>query len=642
MNSDSTSFEQFQQATSLVAPNADPQNLTSFTPTAASPQSISNNSPGSAKPHVMEPPLASGVAAAVATAATTTPSQLHKTFETIVPQPINVPRSQTNGITVGLAANPKALQYSLANLNIFQSLPTETARGVDDMTRMYMALISEVPNEVKWSLKKYLSYSNKAPYMLNLKNLPHLLSAFKEFSLVMDPLLEKLDGPIMLDDTIVDKIQSALNSLLILRNLAQDTESVQAMSRDEELKRFLLHVIQRHQRFFEHKLESDNIYLSNLPMFNELMHYTIDLVEALSTYMAPARKDDLFFNSLMVILTYTKDRYLIISILRSLSRLLVRSKEDEESAAENLDEKVLNLIVGFLLVDCDTELIIATTDFLYQYILPGNRRISKLLSDKQRFETLCTCLPHLLSYNVKLPDYQSLEHQHARLIKRMRPPPPTEVPTLEDGLFQQILALNEPARSTAWLRCCFEPVREAQFTQIALWRAYEAKFASPVHRSGRKLLPAVEFIKNVSNAFRHASAMVVTDPTSGEKKFVIRGIQPRSRAVSIKEGEVAAKDSHPQRLHIMKPQFVITKPDGHGIQEILPARQEPLVKLQYPKQLSDVAKAVATFLCLLSNDNKGVGIEFCQRIEPVVLHKAADIPPLSTALSEYLDNTRAL
>ena len=224
----------------------------------------------------------------------------------------------------------------------------------------------------------------------------------------------------------------------------------------------------------------------------------------------------------------------------------------------------------------------------------------------------------------------------------MRPPPPTEVPNLEDELFQQILALNEPARSTAWLRCCFEPVRESQFTQITLWRAYEAKFSSPVHRSGRKLLPAVEFIKNVSNAFRYASAMVVTDPASGEKKFVIRGIQPRLRAVSIKEGEVAAMDPHPQRLHTMKPQFVITKPDGHGIQEILPARQEPLVKLQYPRQLSDVAKAVATFLCLLSNDNKGVGIEFCQRIEPVVLHKAADIPPLSTALSEYLDNTRAL
>lgn len=58
-------------------------------------------------------------------------------------------------------------------------------------------------------------------------------------------------------------------------------------------------------------------------------------------------KDDHYFQTLVSILNYTKDRYMVISILRSLSRLLVRSKANEESAADNLDHKTLSLIVSF-------------------------------------------------------------------------------------------------------------------------------------------------------------------------------------------------------------------------------------------------------------------------------------------------------
>ena len=83
----------------------------------------------------------------------------------------------------------------------------------------------------------------------------------------------------------------------------------------------------------------------------------------------------------------------------------------------------------------------------------------------------------------------------------------------------------------------FEPVQEAEFTQISLWRSYESKFGQPVRESGRKLLPAVEFIKNVSNAFNNAAAIVITDPVTGKKRFVIKGIQPRFKALGIADGE---------------------------------------------------------------------------------------------------------
>lgn len=82
------------------------------------------------------------------------------------------------------------------------------------------------------------------------------------------------------------------------------------------------------------------------------------------------------------------------------------------------------------------------------------------------------------------------------------------------------------------MRCCFEEDPHADITQIALWQAYQARFNEYV-ASGRPLLPAAEFIKNVSVAFNNASAMVL--PISGGgQKFIIKGIKPRDTPMSVK------------------------------------------------------------------------------------------------------------
>lgn len=548
---------------------------------------------------------------------------MNNTFLNLVPQPIRVTRNQSNGV-----ASNKSLQFSLANLNVFQNLPKETSRGVDDLTRMKMAILSGIPEEVKWALKKYLAYSNKAPYMISLKDLPNLLPLFTNFIQDMEPLVEKFNTPVLGDIKSMERLQTGLNSLLIVRNLAQDTDSVQVLVSDKTIKNFILFVLQKFELVAKGDL-SWQIYDSNVSFFSELCHYALDLMEAISSYIAPAKKDDLYFQTLVCVLNYTKDRYMVISILRSLSRLLVRSKADEESAADNLDERTLSLIVSFLIVECDGELIIASLDFLYQYILPGAQRISILLNDAHRFATLGAILPRLLTYNIKEPEYDKLENLEVKLVKRLRPPAPSNAPDLPASLFEQLLALNEPMRSTAWLRCCFQPVVDAEFTQISLWRAYESKFSQSVRESGRKLLPAVEFIKNVSNAFSDASAMVITDSTTGKKRFVMKGIQPRPKALSINEGEYGAR--HP--LPPLQSKFL------DDSSNITPARQEELPEIKFPTKLSEVSKVASTFLCLLSNESSGPGLDFCRAIKPVIMHKLADIPPLSFALSEYMENT---
>ncbi|SCU86138.1 LADA_0D12552g1_1 [Lachancea dasiensis] len=543
-------------------------------------------------------------------------------LSSVVPEPIYVSREQSSGVLA--KSGLSALQHTLTSLNVFQHLPRDSVIGVDDLTRMKMALLSGIPEEVNWALRKYLSYSNKAPYMISLREKKYLLPLLTQLITGAKPLLQKLDMPLNANRDI-PHIQRCLNTILILRNMAQDAESTQILALDTIVKDFILTVL----------LMADSVnkgsfllYSQNAPFFNELLHYVIDLMEAISSYIAPARKDDLYFQNMVSILTDTNDRYMVISILRCLSRLLVRSKADEESAADNLHDDILDLIASYLLVGCDSELIMASLDFLYQYVLPGNERITTLLKSERRFAILSAALPNLLTFGVPLPDYERFNKSSIRLIPRVRPAAPTEPPKLDKRLFYEVLELNEPMRSTAWLRSCFEPVQDAEVTQISLWRGYESEFSQAVKDSGRKLLPAVEFIKNVSNTFENASAMVITDQVTNKKRFVIKGIQPRSYAVSIAEGDAAAHTSGKQAVTFLSPT------DG----SIHEATQSALPSIQFPTKLSDVSKASATFLCLISNDNEGFGFSFCKRVKPIILHTLADVPPLNTALAEYMDN----
>lgn len=95
------------------------------------------------------------------------------------------------------------------------------------------------------------------------------------------------------------------------------------------------------------------------------------------------------------------------------------------------------------------------------------------------------------------------------------------------------------------MRCSFEPDANAEITQIALWQAYQQRFSEFV-ALGRHLLPAADFIKNVSIAFKGAVAMVVPAPQPGQaQKFIIKGIKPRAAPQSLKGETYLACHWHP-------------------------------------------------------------------------------------------------
>jgi chromatin structure-remodeling complex subunit RSC9 len=80
------------------------------------------------------------------------------------------------------------------------------------------------------------------------------------------------------------------------------------------------------------------------------------------------------------------------------------------------------------------------------------------------------------------------------------------------------------------MRCCFEEDPNADITQIQLWQAYQQRFSEYVQR-GLPLLPAADFIKHVSIAFKNAGAKVV-EVGPGQTRFIIRGIRPRESPLS--------------------------------------------------------------------------------------------------------------
>lgn len=541
-------------------------------------------------------------------------------LKTLPATQLNISRDQTNGIT----AKPVAgLQQSLGSLPIFNHLPVNSKIGVDDLTRMKMALLSGIDEEVKFALKRYLRYSINASYVIKLNENLDLLPIIMPLITACREYIPQLVGPI--SNQAFEALQKGSTTMLLLRNLAQDSENTSILATDMELKSFILFVLEWANTF---NSKDSAIYQSHTSSFNELLIYTLDLMEAISSYIAPAKKDDLYFQNLCLIFRDTKDRYCVISILRSLSRLLVRSKSDQKSAADNLDDSLLNKIVHNLLIDRDEELIIASLDFLYQYILPGHQRIKTLLSHKERYDILVSTLPVLLTYHVSTPDYHALSNTNIKLIQRVKPQPPAHAPELPMPLLKELFELNEPMRATSWLRCCFERSLNGEVTQILLWKTYEQTFSEQVKLTDRKLITAVDFIKNVSNALPGASALVVVDEATSKKKFVIRGIQPRRKALSIVEANKDIDQSSPIQTETPD-EFESNNTPSEAVQICLP-------DIIFPENLSDVSKASASFLSLVSNDSTEIVAQFIHDMKPLILHQIADVPPLNTVLLDFI------
>jgi chromatin structure-remodeling complex subunit RSC9 len=303
-----------------------------------------------------------------------------------------------------------------------------------------------------------------------------------------------------------DRLLQINEAALTFRNMVMLEENVHYVSELHPLRDFLCLALN----------------LPNLQCVVELKHYALDITEQLTKYLHLDADDPLYLSLLAQL--QTQDRGAILTSLRAISRISMNL--EESNRLDGFSPQTLQNIIDWTLLD-DEELVHACLDFLYQYTAVVDN--VNLMLTELHVDALVNQLTRLLLHGAKPIEKETiLKHQ-------VRIPATGNIPSLPQDLLQVLLKLDEPDRSSQWLRCLFEEDKDESITQIALWQAYQSRFAAAVQDIGRPLLPAADFIKNVSTTFADkAAAQVQQGPV---QKFIIKGIRIRSVPVDLRGRE---------------------------------------------------------------------------------------------------------
>lgn len=429
------------------------------------------------------------------------------------------------------AAGPLAKKYR----NIM--LPGTGFIGPNIYVRAQLALQSGLPEEEQYALHHLVKISHERGDKYRFDQFPGLADALLKKVLQISSLFydvewdvsydddtmyaddETLNGltgtsdvirrlkskiPKMADDGIIDghwqtQVDRITEAGLVIRNMCLIGENATYLIRQPLVRDYLAIVLNLPQH----------------PAIIELQHHALETAEQLLLWCDIGPHDALY-HSLLAQLT-GHDRGAIITCLKTISRIAMNLPGPKK--LDNIPREVLTRVQQWLLVE-DEELRSACLDFLFQFTSFSDN--VEILLKTTNIEALAQQLSRLLMFGAKevKPDRPATRHSQDEKS-------PAPVPRLSKSLVGSLLKLDEPERSSEWLRMCFVPDKDSEMTQISLWQAYQATFAS--YHSTHPHLIAGDFIKNVSSTFVGATAQV-----AGANKYVIRGI--RARKVPIDTG----------------------------------------------------------------------------------------------------------
>jgi chromatin structure-remodeling complex subunit RSC9 len=322
-------------------------------------------------------------------------------------------------------------------------------------------------------------------------------------------ILQRISGltRIEVDDNIytaefTDKMLQVNEAALTLRNMMTLQENAYYAS-DLSPLRDLLSIV---------------LNLPNSDSLVELKHYALDIAEQLTQYLHLGETDPLY-TSLLAYLE-SDDRGAILTSLRAISRISMVF--EETNPLKGVPAPIVQNIIDWTLVN-DEELTYACLDFIYQYTAVVEN-VDFLLAHVQ-LEGLINQLVRLLGHGATPYEFSHKRGREGRV------PAPQTIASLPEELIPELLKVDEPERSSHWLRCLFEEDPDENITQIALWQAYQGAFTTKAAAAGQTLLAAAEFIKNVSTTFGDKVAAQVQQGVV--QKFIIKGIRMRSVPVGI-------------------------------------------------------------------------------------------------------------
>ncbi|KAL8799942.1 MAG: hypothetical protein Q9200_007403, partial [Gallowayella weberi] len=316
------------------------------------------------------------------------------------------------------------------------------------------------------------------------------------------------------EETLVH-FENVMQAGLATRNLLHMEENAQYLVKETNLARDMLTMI---------------LNLPQDPRLTELRHYMWDIAECLVPYwtMPNPPSSDPLYQLLLNEVQESPDRGAIIACLRTLCRISMNLTVNNNIS--QVPPMTINKIVNWCLLQ-DEELVAAALDFLYQYTASSSNVALLLYNHKSTERPLASLLSRMCS----LLHHGETEVQTKVILQHAVPEiPATTLPNIPADLLQRLLQMDEPERSNVWLKCVFEEHKDSEITQIALWTAYQSRFMQYSNQNlpnATGLLPAAEFIKNISIIFESATAQVVNGV---QNKFIIKGIRPRRHPTDLR------------------------------------------------------------------------------------------------------------
>ncbi|KAF2130297.1 hypothetical protein P153DRAFT_430541 [Dothidotthia symphoricarpi CBS 119687] len=417
-------------------------------------------------------------------------------------------------------------------------LPGTGFPGPNIYIRALHALRSREPDEEAYALHHLVKISHERGDKYRFDQFPGLAEALIAKVIDVGSLFFDVSWDISYVEDDFDQ-PHVLNGLSGTQDLLQRIESLQTLDTDDDLlpedDAKALNMINEAALIVRNMvmLKENALFVSmipsvqdlivvvlNLPKHStvvELQHYALEIAEQLTKYWELSAQSPVYRSLLAQV--DSDDRGRIITSLRALARIAMNLEATNKLS--NVPTKTLQSICDWLLVE-DEDLRIACLDFLY--LFTGFADNVEILANEVNIGSVVNQLVRLLQHGAI-----AYEERRSTPKTTKSPQPHDGAPKLSSAIIDHLVTLDEPERSSQWLKTCFEEDSTGEITQIQLWSAYNAAFQEAMASNPsafKALMPAKDFITNVSTTFGGASAQVLT--VGGQPKYTIRGIKSRS------------------------------------------------------------------------------------------------------------------
>ncbi|RAH74444.1 putative chromatin remodeling complex subunit (Rsc9) [Aspergillus aculeatinus CBS 121060] len=410
--------------------------------------------------------------------------------------------------------------------------------------RAHYGLQSGVPDEVDFALFHLVQISNQRWDKFKFEGFPLLAETLMEKALDVSLLVTGVKWELQYDFREPMARVNVLNSLYGTRDILERIKHIPVTLPKDTLETYEFNhrlrnvkeatlvlrnmVLLKENAFYVSRyakglLRDFLVILINLPdqpRLNEIRNDALDIAEEVTKFMRTDPEDPLWISLLRCL--ESPDRAHVVRALWALTHFSTEIDEPEGNRAmERMPKQSLQQLYFHTLLDLDKDILSGALDFWYQYTL-SSENIETMLDVFDFPSIFVPRMIALLTYEARATKMETV------LQDEKVAPPPSEIPRVPSELLKDLMELSEPERSSRWLRCCFVEDPECEITQIALWQAYQSRFADP-RVPGGGVLPAAEFIKNVSTTFTNAQAQVINGPGSSTR-FIIKGIRPLETA----------------------------------------------------------------------------------------------------------------